>query len=41
VKGIQVYSNKEPGPLLRGDTHKNVKKKKKKKKMVGSFKNLL
>jgi hypothetical protein len=26
VKGIQVYSNKEPGPpLQRGDNHKNVK----------------
>jgi hypothetical protein len=25
VKGIQVYSNEEPGPLLRGDNHKNVK----------------
>jgi hypothetical protein len=26
VKGIQVCSNKGPGPLLRGDNHKNVKK---------------
>jgi hypothetical protein len=25
VKGIQAYSNKGPGPLLRGDNHKNVK----------------
>jgi hypothetical protein len=25
MKGIQVYSNKEPGPLQRGDNHKNVK----------------
>jgi hypothetical protein len=25
VKGIQVYSNKGPGPLQRGDNHKNVK----------------
>jgi hypothetical protein len=25
VKGIQVCSNKEPGPLQRGDNHKNVK----------------
>jgi hypothetical protein len=25
VKGIQVCSNKGPGPLLRGDNHKNVK----------------
>jgi hypothetical protein len=25
VKGIQVYSNKGPGPLKRGDNHKNVK----------------
>jgi hypothetical protein len=25
VKGIQVYSNKGPGPLLRVDNHKNVK----------------
>jgi hypothetical protein len=23
--GIQVYSNKGPGPLQRGDNHKNVK----------------
>jgi hypothetical protein len=25
VKGIQVCSNKGPGPLLRGDNHQNVK----------------
>jgi hypothetical protein len=25
MKGIQVPSNKGPGPLLRGDNHKNVK----------------
>jgi hypothetical protein len=25
VKGIQVGSNKGPGPLQRGDNHKNVK----------------
>jgi hypothetical protein len=25
VKEIQVCSNKGPGPLLRGDNHKNVK----------------
>jgi hypothetical protein len=25
VKGIQVYSNKGPGPLQRGDNHKNAK----------------
>jgi hypothetical protein len=25
VKGIQVCSNKVPGPVLRGDNHKNVK----------------
>ena len=25
MKGIQVYSNKGPGPLLRGDNYKNVK----------------
>jgi hypothetical protein len=25
VKGIQVYSNKGPGPCHRGDNHKNVK----------------
>jgi hypothetical protein len=25
VKGIQVCSNKGPGPLLRGDNYKNVK----------------
>jgi hypothetical protein len=25
VRGIQVCSNKGPGPLLRGDNHKNVK----------------
>jgi hypothetical protein len=25
VKGIQVCSNKVPGPLQRGDNHKNVK----------------
>jgi hypothetical protein len=25
VKGIQVSSNKGPGPLQRGDNHKNVK----------------
>jgi hypothetical protein len=25
VKGIQVCSNKEPGPLQRGDNNKNVK----------------
>jgi hypothetical protein len=35
VKGIKVCSNKGPGPLQRGDNHKNVKK------GVGSFKNLL
>jgi hypothetical protein len=23
--GIQVYSNKGPGPIQRGDNHKNVK----------------
>jgi hypothetical protein len=34
VKGIQVSSNKEPGPLQRGDNHKNVKT-----NWVGSFKN--
>jgi hypothetical protein len=32
VKGIQVSSNKVPGPFQRGDNHKNV---------VGSFENLL
>jgi hypothetical protein len=26
VKEIQVCSNKEPGPLQRGDNHKNIKK---------------
>jgi hypothetical protein len=31
VKGIQVCSNKGPGPLQRGDNHKNG---------LGSFKNL-
>jgi hypothetical protein len=25
VKGIQVFSIKGPGPLQRGDNHKNVK----------------
>jgi hypothetical protein len=35
VKGIQVCTNKGPGPLQRGDNHKN------KKNGVGSFKNLL
>jgi hypothetical protein len=25
VKGVQVCSNKRPGPLQRGDNHKNVK----------------
>jgi hypothetical protein len=25
VKGIQIYSSKGPGPLQRGDNHKNVK----------------
>jgi hypothetical protein len=25
MKGIQVYLNKGPGPLQRGDNHKNVK----------------
>jgi hypothetical protein len=25
VKGIQVYSNKGPGPFQRGDNYKNVK----------------
>jgi hypothetical protein len=25
MKGNQVYSNKGPGPLQRGDNHKNVK----------------
>jgi hypothetical protein len=25
MKGIQVWSNKGPGPLQRGDNHKNVK----------------
>jgi hypothetical protein len=25
MKGIQVFSNKGPGPLQRGDDHKNVK----------------
>jgi hypothetical protein len=25
MKGIQVYPNKGPGPLRRGDNHKNVK----------------
>jgi hypothetical protein len=25
VKGIELCSNKGPGPLLRGDNHKNVK----------------
>jgi hypothetical protein len=25
VKGIQVFSNKGPSPLQRGDNHKNVK----------------
>jgi hypothetical protein len=33
VKGIQVSSNKGPGPLQRGDNHKNIK--------MGSFKNLI
>jgi hypothetical protein len=35
VKGIQVCSIKEPGPLQRGDNHKNVKL------GWGSFKNLI
>jgi hypothetical protein len=35
VKGIQFYSNKGPGPLQRGDNHKNEKNR------VGSFKNHL
>jgi hypothetical protein len=26
VKRIQVYSNKGPGPLQRGDNHRNVRK---------------
>jgi hypothetical protein len=26
VKRIQVCSNKEPGPLKRGDNHRNVRK---------------
>jgi hypothetical protein len=26
VKGIQLYSNIGPGPVQRGDNHKNVKK---------------
>jgi hypothetical protein len=26
MKGIQVCSNKRPGPLQRGDNHKNVEK---------------
>jgi hypothetical protein len=34
VKGIQVCSNKGPGPLQRGDNHKKCKNR------VGSFKNL-
>jgi hypothetical protein len=34
VKRIQVCSNEEPGPLQRGDNHRNVRK-------VRSFKNLL
>jgi hypothetical protein len=25
IKGIQVSSNKGPGPLQKGDNHKNVK----------------
>jgi hypothetical protein len=25
MKGIEIYSNKGPGPLQRGDNHKNVK----------------
>jgi hypothetical protein len=25
MKGIQIYSNKGPDPLQRGDNHKNVK----------------
>jgi hypothetical protein len=25
VKGIQIFSNKGPGPLERADIHKNVK----------------
>ena len=32
MQGIQICSNKAPGPLQRGDNHKNV---------VGSFKNFL
>jgi hypothetical protein len=35
VKGIQVYSNKGPGPVQRGDNYKNTKMGR------GSFKNLL
>jgi hypothetical protein len=35
VKGIQVCSNKGPGPLQRGDNHKNEKN------GVGSFQNLI
>jgi hypothetical protein len=25
MKGLQVYLNKGPGPLQRGDNHKNIK----------------
>jgi hypothetical protein len=35
VKGIQVCSNKGPGPLQRGDNHKNEKN------WMWSFKNLI
>jgi hypothetical protein len=35
MKGNQAWTNKGPGPLQRGDNHKNVKI------GVGSFKNLL
>jgi hypothetical protein len=35
VRGIQVCSNKGPGPLQRGDNNKN------KKNGVGSFQNLI
>jgi hypothetical protein len=37
VKGIQVCSYKEPGPLQRGDDHQKCKKKNR----VQSIKNLL
>jgi hypothetical protein len=35
MKRIQVCSNKGPGPLQRGDNHRNVRKKE------GSFKNFI